>query len=515
MHKKKLKLIIVEDEELFAENLAKKIEDSELDCYIAGIALQSETALEMIRDLEPDLVLSDIRMPRIDGLELISMVKKTNPETDFILISGCLDFEYAQKGIRLGVKEYLNKPVTQDELNNVLKKILDERYHQEYKHKRDYIRNKLADQRDGDIDEAYGRDMAYIFKVCILNRLEYGAEVILDNSISSFLLNFDIDELFSEVIENEYYTAGGGVINEAYLIVDAPDEWAVDTGKTAQDIVEAFNKKYAPKNITIVHKPDRVMLCKLGSVASLMTNELRRNIKAWHSSCIQCCSPASPVWKESQLAMQVRNFVPASIKNDTEEKIERIVSNAFRHAYLNNDCQSYLQMYTLSTINALLPLYPKTEQKILLQNRERLICLLSLATSLQEFIKVFSRKLYLIYNAKPVHLFKNESDTFLLVKDYIDENYYKELSVNGLSGKFYISSKHLIYLFNQRQNITPLQYIIRKRMEEAKKLFRESRLSVKDVSQTVGYSNVNYFCRIFKEHEGLSPTDFRKEAQNK
>lgn len=119
----KYTVVVAEDEELLLENLVQKIQKADPDFQVIGTAQTGEQALELVRKLSPDVVVTDIRMPVMDGITLLSRVREELPFTKFIVISGFSDFEYAKKAINLQVSDYLIKPVDPDELKEALGKI--------------------------------------------------------------------------------------------------------------------------------------------------------------------------------------------------------------------------------------------------------------------------------------------------------------------------------------------------------------------------------------------------------
>ncbi len=117
-------VVIAEDEELLLKNLVNKVYSLNLGLHVAGTAQTGEQALEQIRLHSPDILITDIHMPVVDGMELLRQVSEGYPNLKSIIISGYSEFEYAKKALKYGVSEYLLKPVNREQLKNALFKII-------------------------------------------------------------------------------------------------------------------------------------------------------------------------------------------------------------------------------------------------------------------------------------------------------------------------------------------------------------------------------------------------------
>ena len=115
-----MKILIAEDEQRAREGICRLVESLEGDYQLVGAAVNGPMALDMILSLEPDVVLTDIRMPMIDGIEVAAQAREQGLKTEFVIISGYADFEYARRSIKLNVVDYLLKPVSKEDVENAL-----------------------------------------------------------------------------------------------------------------------------------------------------------------------------------------------------------------------------------------------------------------------------------------------------------------------------------------------------------------------------------------------------------
>lgn len=119
----KVRVMVVEDEPMIRRGIIQVLPWKELDCEIVAEAENGMDGLEKARRFEPDLVISDIKMPKMDGLSMIEKLKKENPQMEVILLTGFQEFEYAQKAITYGVSDYILKPVDQEEMTRIVGKL--------------------------------------------------------------------------------------------------------------------------------------------------------------------------------------------------------------------------------------------------------------------------------------------------------------------------------------------------------------------------------------------------------
>ena len=122
-----LRVFLAEDEFVIREGIKKNIDWEAIGCEFCGEAADGETALEKVMQLKPDLIISDIRMPFMDGLTFCSKAKEQLPDIQIILLTGYEEFEYARKAIDIGVVRYLTKPISREELSGILKEIASRR----------------------------------------------------------------------------------------------------------------------------------------------------------------------------------------------------------------------------------------------------------------------------------------------------------------------------------------------------------------------------------------------------
>lgn len=155
------RIIVVEDEFRIRQGLANLIKKIDSECKVVGEAENGYEGLKLIRDLEPDFVITDIQMPKMNGLEMIEKVIEYGIRCRFVILSGYAEFDYAQKGIRLGVEDYLLKPVTITKVRELVSRLMEEEEQEEPREDERYSKvvNDMVNTIDSDYGQRLGMDI--------------------------------------------------------------------------------------------------------------------------------------------------------------------------------------------------------------------------------------------------------------------------------------------------------------------------------------------------------------------
>ena len=528
-----LKVFLVEDECVVREGLRECIEWTRYGFAFCGDAPDGELALPQIRKLRPDILITDIKMPFMDGLALSKLVCAELPETKIILISGHNDFEFAQEAIEIGVEQYLLKPVTKASLlktlEDVSRKIDDER------EQRAYLRQF---QQEGQEYEQFARRTFF-------EQITSGSLRVSEIYEQAKKLQIDIDAEGYNVILLTLQSSG-----------------AAEYSQTLADRLEELMAYLLRYGEYLLFRCNLMTYCILvkGSGAGLDEAVTRclENIQrrcGLDASLVWYAALSEPVTRLSELPgcyarahtiLSYRHLLPEQhvLTADVLQKPQRgalpaldeidaskadpaIIRN-FLQAGMREEIPDFVSEYLASFGKALDSMLFR--QYVLLELRFSAIrAAKSFGYSQEEFLRPL----------EPSQTFQADVDRETLQKNcaallrraidlreeesgnqyksmlkralrYIDQNFTDEnLSLNAVAKAANISPNYFSGVFSQEMGKTFVEYLTEKRMERAKELLRYSGKRSSEVAYEVGYRDPRYFSFLFKKTQGCTPSSYR------
>lgn len=533
-----LKVLIADDEKNIVDLIAHLIKD--LDVQIVGETSNGLEAFEIIQREDPDVVISDIRMPGMTGLKLIEKVKAAGRNTEFIIISGYRDFEYAKTALQFGVQDYLLKPIKQDELamllnrlnrkkninNEQVKEAQDKQrkfVEQVSRIRREYLRKMLYGQPIEESsrvlageNEPLHAEEECIYQVVSI-KLDYIEHENVDFSAYAAVLENMCEKyttkIKSDSIDSEYFYEGtkGHVAFNYKPAVHLPME---KKKKYLTQLLREDNEKYEFFNVTLAVglpvKDQKDLPLSFTAAQAALDNRIMAGV----GGIIEAGSLSG-----EQLNIQVT--VPPQIEM-------RVCKGLFE---LNKEeifgcLDSLMRTYFYGKGNAVWTIYQLSERWIdLVENAVVDNDLLSQAsipskevwklrinscTTLQDcrgYLNDYTMTIIELCNDMQK---SHEARPIREVKDYIEKNYHKTISLEEIGKMVCLNPVYLSTLFKNQTGMNITNYLIKVRVEEAKKLLRESRMSVGSIAGKVGYTDTKYFSKIFTRQVGVKPIEYRK-----
>ena len=525
-----LNVMIVDNETSIRKGLIHCIRWQSLDCVIAAQAEDGIDALEQIKSVRPDIIISDIRMPGMDGLELAETVHIRYPGIKVIILTGFPDFEYAKRAISYRVVDFVLKPTTIENLTRAIEKAksqIDEECLGRA------LKMELADKEEENLilqRDIFLRDLIQGLELSHLHILNRMARLGI-NLTGYYMLRLDIAPLYedenslSEVDDERlsmhleqaqsilkeclsectiYFLSYGN--QTCYTVVEAPSSYPLT--KQCMEAVSILNSL-----------PQFILSIGISSYCDSPLNMPRIAEQADQAVQFARYTPDTPVISFNQLPaipQQVMERVfsdlrllKSAIENQNHEGTKGILSELFSFIRKNK-----LPIDTVRTI--CLYVHQFCIGLLFLPNAERIMAKDSVPI-LKKLIEnttfdvleqnMFSFVEQILSRAAQTDA---EADQVIhTIKTYISQNYSGDLSLDTLAGYVYLSSCYLSRLFKRETGENLSCYVQNIRIEEAKTLLCTTSLRTYEVAERVGIPDPVYFSRIFKKLTGKKPKDYR------
>ena len=485
-----LKVFLVEDETVIREGLRDRIPWEQYGYRFVGEAADGEVALPLIRKTRPDVLITDIKMPFMDGLSLSRIVREEFPKTKILIISGYDDFSYAVEMLRNGVREYILKPIEREKITEILKKLNAEiesrKEKEENNQKIGYQQMRhlmLSDEISGEeqrtIESQYA-DHFYTgnYYVCCQNQVKRG-ELSDDNYI--FMKNMNGNDIFIVPAENLSLLLKNE-LQDGYIGISA-----------AHCGLESIRQAYA----------ESVMMRK----KAFVRNKVEAQYGVFQEKIPKGLITEAAKLTEEAARIQRVQLIGTDHTDDLEKSFHQFFyemkNGRIDEAVFESCMKDFFTEVEKTYQNAL-----ETEGELLSECKEIWSenCIDSYEDKVMEFVMQLHEKINSSYDQN-----KNVQKIKMAV-DYIEENYAKDLNMAVVSNYISMNYSLFSYSFKQYTGSNFVNYLKEIRMREAKKLLTETDMKIIEISQAVGYDNEKHFMKIFKATCGVSPTEYRHNA---
>jgi two-component system response regulator YesN len=507
------RIIIVDDEKQILDGLSKMIKWDDMGFEVCAAARNGLEAIPLIREYRPDVVLTDIRMPKMDGLALLKHVRENmSKDMEFIILSGYSEFQYAQKAMQYNVKNYILKPIDEVLLYGTLVDIKNELDHKNIRKSivfKSYINSIVRGDMHGgseldlENEEVYG--LRYItlerhveFEELIYQEEEYDKNLFnaLSKKIGAskirFIQQFDKNKCFIVVgqsllslfeydirilAENifTYLTKNCGIPVD--ILVGKKVKTIQQLHESVQSIAVCKNKQFYQKKTSVIFYDDikNTSFCKIyednGLVIRVISAFKKNDMEKLVQAVEQLMHQFHGLMVVPEIALIHLDSIMASIIQILSERTE--------------ETGEIVEKYSI---------YKK------LQNRLKLFNLIELLIKFCFFCNEFS-----LSKSRDENL-----DIIEKVIKYVDENYMYPLKIINLAENFYVNPAYLGQQFIKKKNCSLNYYINSVRIEKSKELLLNSNLKIYEIARKVGFDDPNYFSAKFLEFTKTTPSDFRK-----
>lgn len=540
------KLLVCDDEKWIRQGLRMRITHMELPFSDVYEAQDGKEAAEIIDTYQPEVVVTDIRMDKTNGLELIEQAMTRYPEMQFIIVSGYGEFSYAEKAIRLGVCSYLLKPVDEEELYNALKLAISR------------IENCRMTNKSRNAEKMLGED----------NR-----KIRLENAVNGIFLSSgqhhpDLQEQLCKLwnipdawyqcmavrIEGSSFEASGFEYQDMELLKYGICNVVEELAEMEQIQLQVCRDLHdLNKVLLLIANTDRVELERQTSrmavrVMYSITKKLRLTItvsvSGLHESIVREMYGETKMAEhykfikgvnriyyyngnlgdaqnislpESQLEL-LRRYLQERNMTGIREVVHKLLAIPTDKAWAGN----YLFCLYLNIINMVLNIYPDTLWLLGKpdKNYMDIQCLEHFETNAQieSYLCGILAEVCQYKSGQERSVTMNCKTLMKQVKEYLDRNYMREITLGNVASLFNMNATYFSTLFKQEIGKPFTQYLRDVRMKKACELLRDSNVNTEFIATSVGYQDMLYFYRVFKRTIGMTPTEYRRrcrESNNK
>ena len=547
-----LKIFLAEDEVVVRETIKRMIPWEELGFELVGEAADGEMALPLLLRQQPDLLITDIKMPFMDGLTLARLAKKEIPGLKVVILSGYEDFNYAKQAIGIGVEDYLLKPITKNALIERLSEIRS-RYEHEKTQKEYYEkfqREMQAYEKNSSRDffEALvggSMDMMEVYK-----RAEKLGLDIVAEAYNVLIFTMNCDEDFSgqrdeyssweaeslELLENFFAGHSSAMlfrsnifsygvllkgqretieentracVDEIRKILSRQDgrrEWFLAVGQSVERLSQiqksyhtasrAFSQRYLYDE-NILYYDEMETMEHPGGQAETEDNAYLQKVD------VNALNPAIlQKFLSNGLQEETENFVKDYFYAIGQEPMESLV---FRNYVILN--------VRFSVISFIKGLGCDTNE---MESADTEEVLAESGKNMESAIAYAKKMISQAIEIRDQNSGNKNRSILKTAVDFIDSHYMdEEISLNTVANVANVSSNHFSALFSQNMGQTFIEYLTTLRMNKAKELLRCTGMRSSEIAGEIGYKDAHYFSYLFKKTQGMTPSDYRKAREEK
>lgn len=547
-----LKIFLAEDEVVVRETIKRMIPWEELGFELVGEAADGEMALPLLIRQQPDLLITDIKMPFMDGLTLARLAKKEIPGLKVVILSGYDDFNYAKQAIGIGVEDYLLKPITKNALIERLSEIRSRYEHEktqkEYYEKfqremQAYEKNSSRDFFEALVDGSM--DMMEVYK-----RAEKLGLDIVAEAYNVLIFTMNCDEDFSgqrdeyssweaeslELLENFFAGHSSAMlfrsnifsygvllkgqretieentracVDEIRKILSRQDgrrEWFLAVGQSVERLSQiqksyhtasrAFSQRYLYDE-NILYYDEMETMEHPGGQAETEDNAYLQKVD------VNALNPAIlQKFLSNGLQEEAENFVKDYFYAIGQEPMESLV---FRNYVILN--------VRFSVISFIKGLGCDTNE---MESADTEEVLAESGKNMESAITYAKKMISQAIEIRDQNSGNKNRSILKTAVDFIDSHYMEEdISLNTVANVANVSANHFSALFSQNMGQTFIEYLTTLRMNKAKELLRCTGMRSSEIAGEIGYKDAHYFSYLFKKTQGMTPSDYRKAREEK
>lgn len=489
-------VLLVDDEEEVIQVIMKKINWEGLGFSVIGYACNGVKALELVEEYQPDVVITDIKMPYMDGIELSNHIKAEFPMTKLLFFTGFDEFEYAREAIHLEVEEYILKPVNSRELTDIFSKLKTK------------LDQEISEKQNAEILQKYYMESLPILQANFYSGLIEGR--IQKDEISRYLSDYQIS------VAGPYFCCL--VIHTSKSQVPEKLNPLLVSASVQKQAKERLGEKWQVKCFPYLGNTVLIAQLKSEQEISELTDECDRfcrYIRHFLGAVVTvgigsvCRKINSQGMANGAELLELFKTIPLGASEDIVQAVDQYLRRM-------SFSQKTLQQYHIDVMELISALYRFSENHDIVSEElsGNMGMLYSGLLDLEpEALRNWLIRVSLSFREALIHVRSRSARSFLSrAKEYVQNNYGdEELSLDSVCQALGVSNSYFSTIFKKKTGNSFIGYLTDYRMDQASRLLIETDEKSYVIAKQVGYTDPNYFSYVFKKRFGMSPTRYRTE----
>lgn len=530
-----LKILLVDDEKLEREVISYLVQKYQPNLEIVGQTGIGKEAVTLALQLQPDIIFIDIKMPTMNGLEATRQIKEKLPQVKIIIITAYDEFSFAQEAVRVGATDYLLKPVRPEEILNLLDNLAEQIKQEKTKEVEEQrLKDRLAmlmpyiqmsflnDLLSGTInspkeleERASFLNFRLLPSIAMVVDIDHFMDLTSDQpELNKQLLKKEVFNIIKRTIKNSPTTIAAPVGEDKFIILYCPEgedslkfkDGAIELGEKICELVQQTTPAtvtigvghYHPQTLDI-HLSYSDALKALHNRYFMGSNQVIHihDVEIYHKK-----PPSYSYRKERQFLEKVR------MGDRIEAK--KILLEIIAEFLLPHDDKLEL---IRSQITELLIVFSRALSEV--GGNAEILSSFAYIQELSELNNIEEIKewtLNIVEEALESNTRNKQalnSKVICLAESYLKEHFRKDISLEEISSYVHLSPYYFSRIFKKEKGLNFVEYLTKLRIEEAKKLLRDSEEAIVNIAMIVGYNEPNYFSRVFRKLEGITPKQYR------
>ena len=534
------KLLLVDDRIDVIETIEMVVDWTSLEIEVVGKAINGVEALEIVKTHNPDIIITDIKMPNMDGLELTKKVRDIGGEVEIVILSGYDEFNYAKQAMQLGVKDYLLKPVKIDKIMELVMKIkkeLDEKRQEqnhytklkkraiestpllqiEYLNK--IIKNPVLDKvkMKTKLDDLGIKLDVEGFRVIILSWDDIDKEDSLASYMGFELITFSAINIMEETVGQEFKKVIFknnnqivGIINNLYSdkqVIEIANDWKRNINRCLKHSVTIGIGGYYDEPMDIITSYEEAKTATESNFIIGKNNVIHvKDLNENHTINFKY-----PTQKLNNLFQ----YIKIGIIEKTSEAYQVFIKEFYDN---NTISPKEIKRYLIGSITVL---YNEVKGEgidldNIFGNQINILNVLENAKTLADLdVELKNTLMEIVHYIDQLNT-ENKGQQIKDIIKYIETNYADpNISLNEISRRFFTSTSYLSVMLKESLGETFSEHIRKLRMEKAKLMLMMDNNKVYEIAQNVGYTDRRHFSDVFKKYTGMTPKQYTEKYKNK